>query len=327
MPLIAEPREKHQSALQLALNPRQTMAPEPIHRLCPVCAGADHSPYLEKAGLSLVRCNNCGMIFATPVCADLASGAYYDQAAAAYYLSPEKLESDYAEVRYQRELRIFRTFVKSGKVLDVGCSSGGFLHNLSKRFPGDYEMIGVDASGPALDYAESRGVTVRRGSFLEMDFPTASFRAITFWAVLEHLAEPVRYLEKAASILAPGGHCIVLVPNMDSLAVRFLGSRYRYIYPEHLNYFTRDTLRKIAGKRFEVLRIQSMHFNPIVVWQDWRRGGKDVPQQDRSQLLKRTTGYKQSPWLTPARWLYNAAEKTLGAMNLADNIAMVLRLP
>jgi 2-polyprenyl-3-methyl-5-hydroxy-6-metoxy-1,4-benzoquinol methylase len=267
------------------------------------------------------------MIFATPVPAELASGAYYDKSAAAYYLSPEKLESDYAEVRYQRELRMFRAFVKSGRVLDVGCSSGGFLINLSKRFPGNYKTLGVDASGPALDYAESRGVAVRRGSFLEMDFQADRFQAITFWAVLEHLAEPTRYLGKAASLLESGGHCFVLVPNMNSLAVRFLGSRYRYIYPEHLNYFTADTLRKIAGKRFEVLKMQSMHFNPIVIWQDWRRGDSEVPQQDRAQLLKRTTGYKQSPWLTPARWLYSAAEKTLGAMNLADNIAIVLRLP
>lgn len=303
------------------------MSSKLIQRRCPVCAGSDHRPGFEKGALRLVACSNCGMIFVNPVPADLASGAYYDQAAATYYLSPDKLESDYAQVRYQRELRLFRTFSKRGLVLDVGCSSGGFLFNLSTRFPGDYQTLGVDASGPALDYAESRGIAIRRGSFLDLDFAAERFHAITFWAVLEHLAEPTRYLEKAAFLLPPGGHCFVLVPNMNSLAVRLLGSHYRYIYPEHLNYFTRETLRKIAATRFEVTSIHPMHFNPIVIWQDWRRRGAEVTQEDRARLLKRTTSYKQAAWLAPVRWAYSAAEKALGAMDLADNIAIVLRKP
>jgi 2-polyprenyl-3-methyl-5-hydroxy-6-metoxy-1,4-benzoquinol methylase len=265
------------------------------------------------------------MVFANPAPAQMASGAHYDSTAAGYYLTPAKLESDYAPVRFQRELQIFERYCLRGRVLDVGCSTGGFLFQLSVRNPGKYETIGTDVSGPALDYAESRGLQIKRGQFLEMEFGSGRFEAITFWAVLEHLAEPALYLEKAATLLVPGGCCIVLVPNMESLAVRLLGSRYRYIYPEHLNYFTSDTLRKIAGKRFEVLKTLSMHFNPIVIWQDWRRVGSEVSQQDRAQLLKRTTGYKQSPWLTPARWIYSAAEKALGSMDLADNIAMVLR--
>jgi len=301
------------------------MSANPVSRHCPVCDAGESRPYLQKAGLTLVRCGRCGMIYANPVPAEFASGNYYDEAGAGYYLSPAKLESDYADVRFERELRLFRGHCPGGAVLDVGCSSGAFLYQLNRRFPGGYEILGTDVSGAPLDYAESRGVPVVRGDFLEQDFGGRKFDAITFWAVIEHLLEPKRFLEKARSLLQPGGLCFVLVPNLNSLAARVLGARYRYVYPQHLNYFTRATLTALAGGGFEMVEAGSMHFNPIVIWQDWRGGGAEVSNADRAKLLQRTTAYKQKPWMRPVKAGYHVAEKTLGAFTLADNLAVVLR--
>jgi hypothetical protein len=148
---------------------------------------------------------------------------------------------------------------------------------------------------------------------------------VTFWAVLEHLAEPKRILEKTHALLKPGGLCFVLVPNLRSLAFRLLGARYRYVYPQHLNYFTAQTLARLCAPRSEIIATRFTHFNPVVLWQDWRGGGREVPDAERARLLKRTTALKQNPWLTPLQWAYALAEKTLGALGLADNLAVVLR--
>jgi len=281
---------------------------------------------MQKGELQLVRCRRCRMIYANPVPAEFASGEYYDRAGGDYYLSPAKLESDYAAVRFERELRLFRKHCQGGAVLDVGCSSGAFLFQLKQRFPGCYQLLGTDVSGSPLDYAESRGVAVVRGSFLEQDFGGRQFDAVTFWAVLEHLAEPQEFLVKAASVLKPSGLCFVLVPNMKSLAGRLLGARYRYVYPQHLNYFTTVTLRKLVEERFSVIESRSTHFNPVVIWQDWRGGGREVSNRERAQLLQRTTAYKQKPWLRPVKALYGLAERTLGVLSLADNLVVVLRI-
>ena len=267
------------------------------------------------------------MIFANPVPSEFASGQYYDTAGAEYYLSPTKLESDYATVRFERELNLFRRHFQSGAVLDVGCSSGAFLYQLKQRFPGAYEIVGTDVSGAPLDYAESRGVSVIRGDFLSHDFRDKRFDAVTFWAVLEHLLEPKRFLEKALSILKPGAFCFVLVPNMSSLAVRAIGKRYRYIYPQHLNYFTFQTLKKLVDGMFEVASFRFTHFNPIVIWQDWRRGGAEISNQERGQLLKRTTAYKENPAMKPVKALYIMTENALSLFGLTDNVAAVLRKP
>jgi 2-polyprenyl-3-methyl-5-hydroxy-6-metoxy-1,4-benzoquinol methylase len=265
------------------------------------------------------------MVYANPAPAEFASGQYYDRAGADYYLSPAKLEGDYAAVRFERELRLFRRHCRGGAVLDVGCSSGAFLFQLNRRFPGCYQVLGTDVSGPPLDYAEGRGVPVVRGSFPEQDFGQQQFDAVTFWAVVEHLLEPRLFLAKAWAVLKPGGHCFVLVPNVESLAARALGARYRYFYPQHLNYFSQATLKRLVETQFAVIECSSTHFNPVVIWQDWRGGGKDISNRERAELLQRTTSYKQNPWLRPVKALYRLAEKALGALTLADNLAVALR--
>jgi hypothetical protein len=74
-----------------------------------------------------------------------------------------------------------------------------------------------------------------------------------------------------------------------------------------------------------VIEFSSTHFNPIVIWQDWRGGGKDISNRERAELLQRTTSYKQNPLLGPVKALYKLAEKVLGTLVLADNLVVVLR--
>ena len=294
-------------------------------RPCPVCGQESADSLWEKGSSLIVRCRGCSMVYVERVPEEFASGSFYERRL--FYLSPDKLESDYAPVRFERELRIFRKWRRTGAVLDVGCSTGGFLHQLQTRYPADYEVLGTDVTSMAVDYAESRGVPVSREPFLESDFGGKHFDAVTFWAVIEHVLNPRMFLDKAAQLLRPGGHCFILVPNLQSLAVRLLGLNYRYIMPEHINYFTACTLRTLALGQgsFDVLESRSTHFNPVVIWQDFWSSRQEVPDEVRGGLLKRTTAWKENPLLKPAKIPYRGLEQILGAMKLADNILIILR--
>jgi SAM-dependent methyltransferase len=294
-----------------------------INRTCPLCDGVESKPYLSKLEFHLVRCARCSMIYANPVPAEMATGTFYD-AAGSEYLSPEKLESDYADVRFERELRLFRAHCPRGSVLDVGCSSGAFLYQLKKRFPDDYTILGTDVSQAPLDHAAKMGVPIVRGEFLQQTFEE-KFDAVTFWAVMEHLSDPRSFLNKAASVLKPGGHCFILTPNMNSLAVRLLGAKYCYIFNEHLNYFTSGTMGKFAELQFTVVGMKSTHFNPLVILKDFRGGERHISRAERVKLLKRTTGYKQSRTMLPLKFAYRLAEAALGCFFMADNVAVVGR--
>jgi SAM-dependent methyltransferase len=166
---------------------------------------------------------------------------------------------------------------------------------------------------------------VLRGKFLEQDFSAGKFDAVTLWAVAEHLAEPKKFLTQIHTALKPGGVCLVLVPNLRSLAMRLLGAKYRYVYAQHLNYFAGQTLARLGQPNLALVATRYTHFNPVVIWQDWRSGGHDVSNAERGELLKQTTALKQKPWMKPVKWLYALAEITLGALGLADNVVVVFR--
>jgi 2-polyprenyl-3-methyl-5-hydroxy-6-metoxy-1,4-benzoquinol methylase len=297
--------------------------PAALTRDCPVCGARDALPFLRKLDLQLVRCAACTMVYADPAPASMANGTFYD-AAGEEYLAADKLTSDYADVRFARELKLLRSRCPRGSVLDIGCSSGGFLYQLNHRFPGDYQILGTDVATAPLQHAASMGVPIVKGDFLTHSF-AQQFDAVTFWAVMEHLFEPRKFLAQAATILKPGGVCIILVPNLDSLAVKLLGAKYRYIFPEHLNYFTARTLIRLVERDLAVESVTTTHFNPLVIAQDFRRGAREVPRAERARLLKRTNAWKQSQWLLPLQWAYRAGERVLGQFTLADNLILIAR--
>lgn len=267
------------------------------------------------------------MVFANPIEEQFITGDFYDKLANPFYLSPDKLQSDYAPVRFERELKLFRKSCPGGSVLDVGCSTGAFLFQLQHRFGNAYQTLGIDVSGPAVDYAEQRGISILRAPFLTANFNGRKFSAVTFWAVIEHLANPRDFLAKTTSILEPGGLCFILVPNFRSLAVRILGPKYRYIFPQHVNYFTLATLERLVATQtdFKIVHTGSMHFNPLVIYRDWKNPRDFVPDEERAKLLKRTTAYKQNPLMKPVKLALSMTEKVLGKSNLADNIVVVLK--
>ncbi|MFO1461742.1 MAG: class I SAM-dependent methyltransferase [Verrucomicrobiota bacterium] len=232
-------------------------------------------------------------------------------------------------MRYQREIALLRSVCARGSLLDIGCGTGGFLEQLRGRYPDAYTLTGYDVAGPALEHARGLGIEVHRGSLTRLKDQGRTFDAITLWAVLEHVPNPVETVEIASCLLKPGGALLALVPNLDSLAVRLLAGKYRYILPQHVNYFSGATLRRLlsdAGGLVEV-GIRGTHFNPLVIAQDFRRSGRLVPDADRARLLQRTNAYKQSALLRPMHWLYRGLEWGLARVRWTDNIVAIGRKP
>jgi len=265
------------------------------------------------------------MVFAVVAGREFTEGEFYETTGSNFYASEDKMAGDYSPVRYRREIDLLRKFCPRGRVLDVGCSTGGFLFYLRERFGSQYEVMGTDVASGALEIAESKGIPVLREDFLSLS-RGGYYDAISFWAVLEHVAAPGQFLRQARALLRPGGHCFTLVPNIRSLAVRVLGRKYRYILPQHLNYFSSGTLRRlIADSGFQVIYSTTTHFNPLVILQDFRSKTGLVLDEERAALLVKTNSLKTNPLLAPIRVGYAMAEKVLGGFGLADNVVLVGR--
>lgn len=149
-------------------------------------------------------------------------------------------------------------------VLDVGCGGGLFLRELGIPQP---QRVGLDFSPTAAAVAwKTNGVPAVCGALPRAPFRPGSFGLITMYHVLEHLYDPVTYLEAARDLLAPGGRLIVQVPNAACWQFLLLGERWNGLdIPRHLIHFKeRDLVNLLEHCGYEVLRTKqfSLRDNP-----------------------------------------------------------------
>jgi SAM-dependent methyltransferase len=66
---------------------------------------------------------------------------------------------------------------------------------------------------------------------------------------LEHEAKPLELLRELRRALRPDGAVIIKVPNFASWNRSVRGGRWcGFRYPDHVNYFTPDTLARLAAE-------------------------------------------------------------------------------
>jgi SAM-dependent methyltransferase len=125
-----------------------------------------------------------------------------------------------------------------GRLLDIGCQKGEFLYWMKRR---GWDVEGVEFSSLPPNLFD---VPIHRREADILGFADHSFDAITLWAVLEHVHEPVAVLREVRRLLRPSGRAVVLIPNFNSIPGRFM--RHDDV-PRHLLMFTPVTLRRAAG--------------------------------------------------------------------------------
>jgi len=130
---------------------------------------------------------------------------------------------------------------KPGKLLDVGCGSGGFLQRM--RATG-WDVYGIEVDPQAGKIAQDAvGAHVHIGSLAEAAFPDDSFDAVTMNHVIEHVHDPIGILRECRRVLKPSGHLVVVTPNVNSIGhSRFQQNWYGLDPPRHLYLFSQATL-------------------------------------------------------------------------------------
>jgi SAM-dependent methyltransferase len=147
----------------------------------------------------------------------------------------------------RRHKQIIDTFVsEKGSLLDVGCASGAFL-----RVMHDAGWVGDGIEPSESQFLRASKLLGESSSIQQCMLQDAllskGYDLITLWDVLEHVTEPVEFLQLAASHLKTRGYLALNVPRVDSPIAKALGSRWPLLLAEHLNYFTIPSLR-ICGE-------------------------------------------------------------------------------
>lgn len=218
----------------------------------------------------VVECTGCKLIRLYPWPSPAELPRYYPEE---YWFVPEKSGAGTWEERYRRLVlrdhlhfveRALRDSGEHGPVLDAGCGGGLFLSMMKER---GARVAGLDFSCDAAAVAWHRnGVPAVCGTLSSPPFADGSCAAVTMFHVLEHLYNPMSYLEAAHRLLKPKGRLVVQVPNAACWQFLLLGENWSGVdVPRHLlNFSPRDLEILLDNAGFEIVRYKyfSLRDNP-----------------------------------------------------------------
>ena len=238
---------------------------------CDLCGANDTELVLEErdrlhhldGAFRLVRCRQCGLVYLNPRPTIEEMARYYPSDYHPYSSLNDhpsvlvRLDHRYGVNKRCRAV-IARSKVKGGRVLDIGCSTGGFLDAMRQR--GEWEPYGVEINAEAANHARERlGLNVFAGALTDAHYPDSFFDIVTLWNVLEHLHQPQAALIEIARIIRPGGLLTISLPNPDCIEARIFGRYWAGLdAPRHLYIFSRRTLERVlASTGFEMEEVTS----------------------------------------------------------------------
>jgi SAM-dependent methyltransferase len=238
-------------SIEMQLSPNGALSPiaEGLAlRDCPACAQATEQRFLYSLnGCNILRCRMCGLGRAEAPTFEPASyytGKYFSgQQADGYadYLAAEPV----LRREFARTVAFIRQWRDGGRLLEIGCAYGFFLHE-AKRY---FDVSGIELAADAAIYCQKSGLSVSPGVADETTLhPDEKADVIVMLDVIEHLPDPRGTLEILSRHLNAGGIIVITTGDFGSLAARLCGRYWRLMTPpQHLWFFGRESITRMAG--------------------------------------------------------------------------------
>jgi 2-polyprenyl-3-methyl-5-hydroxy-6-metoxy-1,4-benzoquinol methylase len=135
-----------------------------------------------------------------------------------------------------------------GAILDIGCGGGVFLHTFGTHYP-NWRLHGVE---PTVFFAEMAKRRVSKnivaGQYKSNEFGI-KFDLISINQVLEHVEEPIQFLQSVKKDLKEGGQLYIEVPSISDF--ENLPREHDRFLMQHLWIFSKKTFTETLTKVFK----------------------------------------------------------------------------
>ncbi|HEY6231974.1 MAG TPA: class I SAM-dependent methyltransferase [Pyrinomonadaceae bacterium] len=209
---------------------------------CPPTQNADRNRRLRESierlwkgnDCEIVRCDQCGFAFGQPFVGG-------DESFYSILLE----EKSYPSWRWDYELALAALEqTRPGKILDIGAGVGMFLRGLGK----DWQRFAVESSEVTRRELEQSGIEVFRDLAEAARSHAGTFRVVTLFQVLEHIAEFDLVLEQCRQLLEPGGKLVITVPDGEAMIRQERLTGCHDMPPNHINKWTGDSLTRVLRR-------------------------------------------------------------------------------
>lgn len=227
-----------------------------MNRPCPICSSSqktllykqkfNNSTIVLMDNYGVVACKDCGFTYADGIPSQEEFNKYYSEMA--------KYEFNYQDGTVSQDYLTYFTKVadfivshlkdKKAKILDVGCASGDLLAVLKSK--GYSNLSGIEPSLACVKSARKLyGVEVTVDNVY--DFRTSErFDLIILSAVLEHLLDLRKAIEKIKSLLKDDGLLFIEVPDVERFDSH-IPAPFQQFNAEHLNFFSRNSIKNLLA--------------------------------------------------------------------------------
>lgn len=223
---------------------------------CPLCGCPNYQAVFNIGkDKKIVRCKSCSMVYLNPMPTQKEMKVFYNSK---YFFHKEGIKYGYGNyleleslfhVMYRNWLKQLVPYLENNqkqiKILEVGCAAGYFL-DIAKQ--AGYDVYGIEPSPIGTRAQNEYGEHIYLSTFEETEFQNNFFDLVVFFDLLEHIDNPIMFFDKVVSYLKPGGVIVLTTPNIGSIFRKLLGKYWFHFKIDHLNYFSKKTIRKLASR-------------------------------------------------------------------------------
>ncbi len=225
---------------------------------------------IDYTGLErhLYKCSVCGLVYRSPKLDAIELERLYQggsespyrerifkQTTAEQYLDriisiPKDESENYMEIMWLKEhvLKINEPTKSEKHMIDIGCGFGSFLHHFTTNMKG-WICVGMEPNIALAKAAQLKlGIPIHSEGWELNNNPhfQKRFDLISLITVLEHVPDPISYLEKIKLGLKANGLIFIVVPSPKDIG--YLDPCHDTFMSPHLYLFDRNTTNQMCMK-------------------------------------------------------------------------------
>jgi len=231
------------------------------HIGCIFCNVQSTRVVIEENGFKGLKCPQCGLIYISPRPSfnEIVNLYRKDNA---HISAVAHISARYSKRLFARHhLRIIKSYINHGAVLELGAGAGYFLH--------EAKQMGFDPYG--IEYNPIQAGFIRNILKIpceESELGTTTFGGMRFDLVyhsdvISHLFDPLSEFRRMHAIMKKNSFLIFETGNLGEVHQRYFKYFECFQYPDHLFFFSTDNLRKLLEiSGFELLKIYRYSIMP-----------------------------------------------------------------
>jgi SAM-dependent methyltransferase len=207
---------------------------------CFACGSSNTTYSFSKNGFSYFQCNVCSSLFLNPRPTAEALESFYCNSESSLFWAKDF----YPAVAEMRRSSIFQPrvldiaamckaqMIEVNYVIDVGSGYGIFLDEWKAHDP-NASLVAIEPSASLADVCSTKGLYVIQDMVENVVGLEKTADLLVCFEVLEHVHNPLSFLQSLIKLVRPGGIILVTTLCIDGFDLQILWDRSHQITPPH----------------------------------------------------------------------------------------------